>query len=355
MIIPLPSAVRSVAVVLCSFIFALNSAAQETDANRDKALEFLRGQIGPLGLIKSYVEEKDDFSYTYDNAMAALAFLSAGDTESAQKVLDPFINVLKPTSAGGFLDCYYGATGGSKGTLYAGPNAYLLQAMNLYFDTTGDERYNIIAKTLADFFVRIQDADGGIFGNPDVQWKSVENNCGIYSALYNYGKLHNDETYIENAKKIARFLIDECWADTHFFRGDDDPIIVTDTQSLGTLVLGTRFAKCLLWVENHTGTTFTLDKNTTVTGFDFNDDKDTVWTEGSLQMTLAFFTVNDLSNYTKYRAEMEKLIAPSGALYLASNSGSTGVNWTVEKWQAVAPTAWYVLVCNKDNILRIIE
>ena len=54
----------------------------------EAALGFLKTRMGPIGLLDSFVEDRTDYSYTYDNALAAMAFLSAGDRLSAQRVLD---------------------------------------------------------------------------------------------------------------------------------------------------------------------------------------------------------------------------------------------------------------------------
>ncbi len=43
------------------------------------ALKFLQKQIGPIGLLDSFPADGQAHSYTYDNAIAALAFLAAGD------------------------------------------------------------------------------------------------------------------------------------------------------------------------------------------------------------------------------------------------------------------------------------
>jgi len=48
------------------------SAAPSVEA----ALGFLRAQAGPVGLVDSFVEDNADYAYTYDNALAAMAFIS---------------------------------------------------------------------------------------------------------------------------------------------------------------------------------------------------------------------------------------------------------------------------------------
>jgi len=300
------------------------------------------------------VEDNIDRSYTYDDALAAMAFISAGDLASARRILDAFV-AIGPQPEGGFLDCYRTNSGAPSGALSIGHNAYLLQAMNLYYLQTGDSRYNTIARGIADYLLSLQDSDGGIFGMAGVTWKSAESNLAALSGIHNLGKLQNLSTYVDSADEIRNFLIMECWNGTRFLRGENDPAIVTDTQSLGGMILGPAYKNGAYWVEGYTLTTKRYDSRRSVTGFDFNNDKDTVWTEGTFQEAMAFLIAGDTSKYSFYKTEAEKLFnSTSGAFWLASNTGTTGGSWILYKWQAVAPTAWYIYTYNQDNVLELL-
>lgn len=325
-------------------------------SKKDKALSFLSSQIGPVGIVDSFIEDGIDYSYTYDNAMSAMAFISADDFTSAQTILDAFLNTIQLQPEGGFLHRYYSSNGSpAYGILFVGPNAYLLQAMNLYYLNTGDTRYNALAQQLADFLISLQDIDGGIVGLPGAVWKSTENNLGALSAIHNYGTICGLQYYIDKAALISAFLTTECWDGTRFLAGENDPTIVTDVQALGTLVLGAAYSNGAYWIEAHTLNTQKYFRRKTVTGFDLNTDKDTVWIEGTLQESLAFYIAGDSSKFEDYKSESEKLANGSGAFYQASNTGTTGYGDNFEKWQAVGPTAWYVLIANQDNVLELIE
>ncbi len=316
------------------------------------ALEFLRRRVGPHGLLDSYVEDGTDRSYTYDNALAAMAFLSSGRPDLARKVLDAFKKTA-PHQQGGFLEAYHATTGKPDGILTAGPNAYLLQAMNLYYARTKDPRYNDLARGIADYLLSHQAENGGLYGRADVSWKSTENNLGAYSALYNLGVIQKQADDLEKAQRIREFLTTACWDGARFLRGENDPSTVTDVQALGILVLGKDYSTAARWAESRTRVTRSSPGKQGVTGFDFNDDQDTVWTEGTLQMALAYLWLGDRGRARFYQAESEKLLKESGAMLLATNEGTTGIGWTLEPWQAVAPTAWYILLCNRDNVLGL--
>lgn len=318
----------------------------------ESALAFIAGRIGGAGIVDSYVEDGFEYSYLYDNALSAMAFISSGDLATAEIILDG-LAAIGTEPEGGFLERYSSLDGSSTGGIPpAGPNAYVLMAINLYYDATGDPKYDLLAADIADFILTHQDTDGGLFGNASVTWKSVENNMAAYAAINNFGVLNNDQYYVDKAAEIKAFIINECWDGTRFFVAEGNSDIFTDVQALGTLILGADYSSGSTWVEGYTLNTDRYKGRKSVTGFDFNDDLDTVWTEGTFQETLAFISVGDVTRYAFYKAEGEKLYQSSGAFLLASSRGSTGFEWILEKWQAVAPTAWYVFVCNQDNVLE---
>ena len=320
----------------------------------EAALSFLRSRMGSAGLLDSFVEDKTDYSYTYDNALAAMAFLSAGDRLSAQRVLDGFV-AIGPAPGGGFLHRYRTSGASAGGTLAAGHNAYLLQATNFFSWRTGDHRFDGIAQGIAGYLLSLQDGtDGGVFGRPDVTWKSTENNLAAYSAVANLALVQSLPAYEMRATQIRDFLVRECWNGTRFLTGKNDPTIVTDVQALGTQVLGVGYSNGSFWVESYTKATRSYSGKKQVTGFDLNTDRDTVWTEGTLQQSLAFWLVGDNTRFAFYRTEAEKLLQSAGGFWAASNRGTTGFGEFFERWQAVAPTAWYIFVSDRDNVLGLL-
>lgn len=323
----------------------------QTPASVEAALAFLVDQQSGYGLVDSFVEDGADVAYTYDNAMAALAFVSAGDYASAAAILDAYAAIgVEPD--GGFLHRYRASDGASAGGIAGvGHNAYLLQAMTLYSLDSGDPSHDALAAGLADHLLSHQDLDGGLVGRAGVSWKSTENNLAAYTAVHSLGALLGDLALVGRAAAIRDFLVAECWDGTRFLTGENDPMTVTDAQALGLLVLGPAFDNGAYWVEERTLTTRRYYRGRKVTGFDLNADRDTVWTEGTLQQALAFLVAGDHGRAEGYRREAEKLFLPSGAFWQASNTGSTGFGDSFMPWQAAAPTAWYVLAARGDNVL----
>src|SRR5262245_40867165 len=221
----------------------------------EAALSFLKSRMGPAGLLDSYVEDRTDHAYTYDNALAAMAFLSAGDRLSAQRVLDGFVGIGQ-APGGGFLHRYRASGANAGGILAAGHNAYLLQAMNLFSWRTGDRRYDNAARGIADYLLSLQDAsDGGVFGRSGVTWKSTENNLAAYSALANLALVQSLPAYSSRAAQIRDFVIRECLNGTRFLTGKNDSMIVTDVQALGTQIIGVGYSNGSFWVASYTNTT----------------------------------------------------------------------------------------------------
>ena len=310
--------------------------------------------MGPVGLLDSFVEDGVDNSYTYDDALAAMAFLSSGEVLTTEKILDAFLTI-QSELAGGFLHRYSVNGANAGGTLGAGHNAYLLQAMNLFSWRTGIHKYDAVARRIADYLLSLQDnSDGGIFGRSGVTWKSTENNLAAYSAISNLALVQNLPDYGVKAGKIGDFIRRDCWDGTRFLTGKNDTMIVTDAQALGTQILGPSWSNGSYWVENYTRNTERYTSRKQVTGFDLNTDRDTVWSEGTLQQSVAFWLVADNSRFSFYKTEIEKLIQPSGAIWAASNRGTTGFGDNFERWQAIAPTAWYVFLSYQDNVLRLL-
>jgi hypothetical protein len=166
----LPEAVLTVLLVVG---FIQPGLGQSTT---QEALGFLHAQVGFSGLLDSYVEDQADFAYTYDNALAALAFISAGDLASAGSILGAYATIGSEPD-GGFLHRYQASDGGqANGLEVVGHNTYLLQAMVLYSLESGDSTYDDLAVNLADYLLAHQDVDGGLFGRFTVTWKSTEHN-----------------------------------------------------------------------------------------------------------------------------------------------------------------------------------
>jgi hypothetical protein len=319
----------------------------------DKAYTYLANQVTSTGLIRSY-NDSSSASYTYDNALAVMAFVAMGDYNNAKTILDAFQNNISIPACGGYHDAYDYKNKLAGGPISVGPNAWLLNAVNLYQYKTGDTRFESLGRQLADYLIDLQDADGGLFGGIRITWKSTEHNQSAYAGLYNYGILNNEDRYVQKANLIKDFLFTECWDGERFLRGKRDYEIVTDVQALGVLSLGTSYASAIYWVEYRTKCTHKLERRN-VTGFDFNIDLDTVWLEGTLQQALAFKKNNDNYKADFYYENVNKTQCRYGAFLCATNQGTTGSDWILMPVGCVAPTCWYIFYNTDTNPLMRYE
>ncbi|RMH58659.1 MAG: hypothetical protein D6679_03975 [Candidatus Hydrogenedentota bacterium] len=106
-------------------------------------------------------------AYTYDQALAAIVFTAFGHPDRARRVLDFFLE-----KAGGrfhgFTD-YYPVTGEDvTDARAAGPNAWIILAINFYTARTGDRRYLPLGRTIADWILKVlKTREGAVAGGTD--------------------------------------------------------------------------------------------------------------------------------------------------------------------------------------------
>lgn len=337
-------------------------------ANRQAATDFLNDQMDPdTGLLDSLVEDGKPWLYTYDQAMAAMAYIGAGRIHKARQALQA-LQALPRGTNGGFYHRYNTESGqpASHSNIRVGHNAYVLQAVNMYYAYTRDDQFHTMAGQVADFILTCQDVagsprqdtlDGGFFGDATTAvWKSTENNLALYVALQNYANLMmvgNNGVYITAASNVRNFLLEQCWNDGRFYTGKGDAMISTDANALGVLVFRSGYSSALSLIENANELDYEYEPNQFISGFDMNVDKDTVWTEGTLQMSLAYFTVGETTKGEEYIQETLKMQQASGGFLQSIVEGTTGQGENFLPWQAVAPTAWFILADLRINPLWI--
>ena len=204
---------------------------------------------------------------------------------------------------------------------------------------------------------------GGI--NADDQqlpWFSVEHNLDAYSALAYFGYLTHDTKYDSIAKNIRR-CIETCAWDTsqgRFLRGLGDTIATMDVNPWAILALGDTawqgydFTVGLNWALENCRTTHAWEGNWDpypdsigdVDGFDFNDDQDVVWVEGTESMALALHLAGQDSLADYFHHEMAKLIpaANDGGLPYSTNEGTIAADEIEHSttYPSVAGTAWFI-------------
>lgn len=349
-----------------------------------------------------------NLAFTYDNALALLAFLadeSADSVRRARLIGDAFVYALShdrtfddnvscsgavdPTTTNGArLRSAYaagdihlpagwepqGRVGAvpvpgfyaestktfypvEQGAMDVGNNAWAMLALEALYKQTGDTKYRdaackvgnyirsfrIDAGTYQGFTGGIDDPDGAATRRP---WASTEHNLDVYAAFGNF--FQNSEA------AHAHAFVDSMWSATRgcYFTGTGDPNIRNETpgqlpldaQAWSVLagVNAARTASVIQCAEtNH------LNTHDGLTGFDFNEDKDGVWLEGTAQMVVAYLVAGRPEAAEVYRAQLQhaqQTFDPNGeGLVAASHDGlTTGFGFKYFRRLHVGATAWNV-------------
>jgi hypothetical protein len=209
-----------------------------------------------LYLVRSYDIPADDpsatrlanLSWTYDSAVAAIAFDSYGATYAAQELLDQ-LKALQRTD--GSLDFAYDVSNGDSVQQFrTGTIAWAGYAALLHELKTQNGKYNSLISGVADWLLQRQNATTGLLtGGPDVNWVSTQNNMVAYLffatlAGHPIGDLKaSDMSAVAN--KIAggidsRLTITPAAGQLGFVQGINDPVRPLDAQTLGVMYLVTR-------------------------------------------------------------------------------------------------------------------
>lgn len=342
-------------------------------------------------------------AFTYDNAAALLAFLGSGEIERARLVADAFLYAQRHDryfTDGRLRNAYQGGdlalppgwhpngkTGVARipgwwdkaqgrwledatmtGT-YAGNMAWAMLALLTYYETAGGEEYLAAAEAMGEWIERhCRDARGaggytaGYEGwEPDpvkLMYKSTEHNidlCAVFGRLYD---ITGKAAWLERARH-ARTFVHAMWdpAEGKFWTGTGDDgetvfrdVVPIDVQAWAQLALredAAPFRKGLEYAESQC---------MVGRGFDFNQDTDGIWFEGTAQMAVAFACTGQEA---KERALVEFLRlsrnASGGMTASDRDAISTGfylqdgTPWLYYKRLHVGATSWMVFAENRLN------
>jgi len=315
-----------------------------------------------------------NLAFTYDNALALLAFLSEGSSDSVRRaglIGDAFVaaiqhdarfndnracdEIVNPlTDDGARLRSAYAAGDISlpngwtpKGrsqtvplpgfydeateTFYVveqnavdvGNNAWAMIALLALYQRTQDPVYLETACRIGNFIhsFRVDNAVyNGFLGGVNLPddapqslrpWASSEHNIDIYAAFSRLYQVTGDLRWQEDAEHALQF-VEDMWnqAGDCYLAGTTDvntrnvspgqlPLDVQAWSVLSlpaTLVLHPGVLACA--EANH------LNTSDGFTGFDFNEDKDGVWFEGTAQMAVAYALAGREADAETYRQEL---------------------------------------------------
>jgi|GEM_PF-1007756 len=345
-------------------------------------------------------------AFAYDNALALITFLSRGtqeDMNRAQLLADAFVFAinndryytdgrLRNAYQGGDLIQFPGWAPNDKNNTvrtsgwwnpvdltwhedryqvssYTGNQAWVIIALLSYYEKAKDNKYLDAAITIGKWIENEtrDDNEGYTSGfdgwepNPDkLPYKSTEHNIAVYVAFSRLSEATSDSTWQERALH-AKVFVESMWDESggKFWIGTDDSGVninkvthVLDIQALAILAFRENlglYSKTLNYANKY---------HKVGCGFDFNDDKDGIWYEGTSQMAIAYQIIRKEKETIKLLKCIEGDQLESGFIPSASKDGlTTGLYllppdnsyWIYYHRGHVAATAWYLLAKLKVN------
>lgn len=335
-------------------------------------------------------------AFSYDNALAAIALVSCGDLERARRIGDAFLVGLhrdRTFHDGRIRNAYRsGAVAADavalpgwwdhRAKLWAedayqdgtstGNVAWVALALLTLRDATGAPDYLGGAQTLLDWIAtnaRRAPGPDGFSGGLDgfdgaqkrLEWKSTEHNLDVHAAATWLGRLTADER-LPGIAAVARGFLDAAFVPTRglFLLGTspdgrlrDQGHLALDTQLWPLLAVRdppAEWRRALPFAE----TTMGVEG-----GFDFNEDRDGLWVEGTAQAALTYRSVGGRDRAAKLLDGLKAQISPSGYLYatreprlttglsIGPNSGSEDFYYF--RRPHLGATAWAILAARGWN------
>jgi hypothetical protein len=340
-------------------------------------------------------------AFMYDNALVMLAFMARGSNEDWRraKILgDSFIYCQKHDryfndgrlrnayQAGDIAD-YQGKTRlpgfwndseqkwfedkGSVGSS-TGNMAWVMIALLCYYETTGNTAYLESAEHLGDWiYNNTYDTRyyGGYTGGcegwganqTNLSWKSTVHNLDVYVAFMKLYSATNDSVWQSRATHAKKFVM-SMWNEDggHFWTGTKDnetlnkDVLPADVNSCGIMVLGNEYDAGAKWVEDNCKVTL-CPEGCGFKGFDFNDDKDGVWFEGTAHMCIAYQIINETNKSDYYISEIRKAQTSAnnnngkGIVAACHDGVSTGFDWVYNNRLHIGATSWYIFAEREYN------
>lgn len=279
------------------------------------SLDWLAGQGNPLvtgfqpiagrqGLLVSYTIPTTDSlaflrgrSWTYDNAVGAIAFLLQGRPGDARTVLTALQGLMAPDGSLGFS--YQVDSSFVDGHIRTGTLAWVGYAMVLYQRQTGDASFQASAEKIGAYLKGLQLASGSLRGGPDVSWASTEHNVDAYFFYRELYRVTGKSTTLATANQIKSSLLTHHWIKTsnstgYFAQGLGDPTKMLDPNSWGGMFAAAvgetqKANQALQFVESaFKNTQKVTGTNVRVTGYSPDTAKKTVWVEGTVGVAAAY-------------------------------------------------------------------
>lgn len=386
------------------------TAAERAQAS-DQAYQWLKAQqdlttgFALAGLVDSFDDwwnatERKQIVYTYDQAVAAIAFMNKGDRTRAEKVLNKLVAIQDPD--GSWINSYWWNGYGEELRKHVGPVAWVVMAFMTHEKLYGGTTYQAPARKALDWMLTFKKSNGAIAGGRttwDIQgvwtdevWSSTEHNQDVYNIYRYYAGKFSDRAsaYNDAASGAKQFLDNVMWNNTtkRFYGGWKnntnllDTNVPLDVNPWGVLALGlsgTRdYRSSLASVDNAKGAGTVGDpkyvhslpyESTTITAYDFDWQYDCaaakdqngnyngdrcadIWFEGSAFMSVAHHMNGNTTKADTIIDEIIKKQGKSGTLLGGvpySLKGTSNNYWRMAQENCVSSTGWLIIAIHRFN------
>jgi hypothetical protein len=327
-----------------------------------------------------------DVAFTYDQAVALIAFIASGDSVRAKLLADALIYAqghdrmfddgrIRNAYQGGDLILFPGWTPNGKIGTARLPNLYIalnantgtiawaMLALITYYERYGENQYLTAAQKIGQWVedhCRDGRSAGGYSAGREgwdkdsiiLTYKATEHNIDLYAAykrLYHISVRNNSidsSTWNDRANHAKQFVL-AMWDSIggKFWTGTtsdgitiNKDVIPLDIQPWAILALkseGRPYWKALEYAEIH---------QKVGDGFDFNDDCDGVWYEGTAHMAIAYYFTGQTAKENSLLQYLHTMQDTSGGLPEADkDSLTTGLDWRCFHRLRGGTTAWLML------------
>ncbi len=370
---------------------------------KNKAVNALEQRLDSIGggnapkLMRSYDTDKVELSsaaYTYDNAIAAMAFLSAGKSDKAQVILDSFVyavnndrfltgkirnayraGVISPQNSSekgtllpGWWDDRYGwCEDSTQVGCNTGNTAFAVLAMLQYDKINNTDRYLETTETLMDWVLE-DCTDGGLgftagfIGWPEngedsvtrLTYKATEHQVDLYPVFCQLYSVTGKEKYKNAADSALAFIKSMYNTDGgYFYTGTDadgitpnKSVVVLDAQVWNALSLGSEF-------EPYSSALDLVKEMKTAEGaypFCLGNKNGGFWCEGTAFTALMYDQRGDYNSFADAMDALCDVQLENGLFHAATvDNLSTGIilpdgnEWLYGKDPHIAPAAWFIM------------
>ena len=339
------------ATTLSTTYWATKVATQEDSL----AVAYLKDLQNTVGLLPTV--PYGTLVSTYDQALAAIAFILAGEMQSAERIFDYFESIRETeleSGPGGFYQ-FRSPLGVPSGRRWMGDNAWLLIALKNYPES---DKYTGLIASLEFWLMSLNDeTDYGLWGgyeaNGDTIHKITEGNIDAFAALEGYGTVH---------ESILTHLEQEKWdaADGNFVAWPTNPPykFALDCNTWGYCAFPNFDDVARASISRYEVSVTSTETGEAIDGYCFDEDQDVLWFEGTAQVAVMHWVAGDREKAEAVLDELKKgwLTGPVGeGLPYTANQGTTygsGNLWaTANTEPCVSSTAWYLMASFRHNPL----